>query len=489
MRSGKQFDNLHNRKVKNQKVMNKLQSFLQETTKTVKQFPVEFLFGATMFVLMLIASIIGNSGYSEHVNNLASLSFQLLVVIYSLHKVWDCTCGSGACRRINFWGIFYIASYFFFLPLLFIDLDGFIGSRAGYLAVSYLLAFVLLYLQPGGGVWDNERFAQSSVNLTMRGFSVVLIGGIIIGAIGVITVSIRQIFDVNVDVMNKIFLNGGSFVGFVVVPLLFCSFMNNGKAEYYDETEKPVVKKSGTGNVLRIIIDYIMSPTILIYTLLLFIYFITIVFRWSLPKGDIAYIVSVFIAVALIGIVLQYVLPKRYYNWFYKNFSWVAIPPLVMYWIGTCYRIAQYGFTQERVYLVVIGVLMTLFILMLLFEKSRNFRAMLLIAACAVAVFTYVPGIAASSIGIRSQTKRFEVTAAQIGLLRSADHKITDSIDVAKVSSDTVLFGKYEEAKDIYDYLCKAEGKKIVEDKYGKFNFKADAVRSGVRSGDVGEIR
>ena len=80
--------------------MNKLQSFLQETAKTVKQFPVEFLFGATMFVLMLIASIIGNSGYSEHVNNLASLSFQLLVVIYSLHKVWVCTCGSGACRRI-----------------------------------------------------------------------------------------------------------------------------------------------------------------------------------------------------------------------------------------------------------------------------------------------------------------------------------------------------------------------------------------------------
>ena len=517
--------------------MNKLKSVWQETVKTIKQFPVEFAFGSSMFVLMFVAVVLGGpqdkdlsvacKAYCSHVYNVAAFAFQLLVIIYTLHKILISRQQNGAQTGTQtvaqtgaqvgaqtgvqtgtqtlVWKYLYVASYFFFIPLLFINLDSFINSDSGYFAVTIILSFMLLYLDFGGHVRTNEQFAHSVVNLTVQGFFTVLITGVIIAALAAIIYSIAYIFGVNNDVIYKVFINSASFAGFVVAPMLFCNFMGKHPAEATEEKaenqavsmenaqgaetaggdieadnsrekansaeEKTVGKKIKMSNVLHIIIDFVMSPSILIYTLILFIYFITIVFKWSLPKGDIAYMVSAFVAVTLIGIVLQYLLAKRYYNWFYKNFTWIGIPPLVLFWIGACHRIAQYGFTQERVYLVLIGALMTLFVLMLATEKTKKFRTMLLIAFCSLAVFTYIPGVSASSIGICSQTKRFEQKLSQLHLLDPANHKIMANIDVAKISTNQKLIKEYAEAKDIYDYLSGAMGHEIVESKYGKFNF------------------
>src|SRR5574344_1633920 len=532
--------------------MNKLKSVWQETVKTIKQFPVEFAFGSSMFVLMVVAGVLGGpqdkdlsvacKAYCSHIYNVAAFAFQLLVIIYTLHKILisrqqtgvqtgrqtgtqtgeqtgvqtgtqnvaqtGAQAGVQTGTQTLVWKYLYVASYFFFIPLLFINLDSFINSDSKYFAVTIILSFMLLYLDFGGHVRTNEQFAHSVVNLTVQGFFTVLITGVIIAALAAIIFSIAYIFGVNDDVIYKVFRNSPSFAGFVVAPMLFCNFMSKHPAEAIEEKEenqavsmenaqraeiaagdikddnssekanlaeeKTVGKKIKMSNVLHIIIDFVMSPSILIYTLILFIYFITIVFKWSLPKGDIAYMVSAFVAVTLIGIVLQYLLAKRYYNWFYKNFTWIGIPPLVLFWIGACHRIAQYGFTQERVYLVLIGVLMTLFVLMLATEKTKKFRTMLLIAFCSLAVFTYIPGVSASSIGICSQTKRFEQKLSQLHLLDPATHKITANIDVAKLSTNQKLIKEHAEAKDIYDYLSGAMGHEIVESKYGKFNFDYD---------------
>jgi hypothetical protein len=67
--------------------MNKLKSVWQETVKTIKQFPVEFAFGATMFVLMFVADVLGCKAYCSHIYNVAAFAFQLLVIIYTLHKI------------------------------------------------------------------------------------------------------------------------------------------------------------------------------------------------------------------------------------------------------------------------------------------------------------------------------------------------------------------------------------------------------------------
>jgi hypothetical protein len=208
--------------------MNKLKSVWQETVKTIKQFPVEFAFGATMFVLMFVAVILGGphdnnisaagKAYCSHVYNVAAFAFQLFVIIYTLHKILisrqqtgvqtgrqtgtqnvaqtgaqvrvqtgtQNVAQTGAQVRVQtgaqtpVWKYLYIASYFFFIPLLFINLDNFINSDSKYFAVTIILSFMLLYLDFGGHVRTNEQFAHRAVNLTIHGFFTVLITGAII---------------------------------------------------------------------------------------------------------------------------------------------------------------------------------------------------------------------------------------------------------------------------------------------------------------------
>ena len=169
--------------------MNKLKSVWQETVKTIKQFPVEFAFGATMFVLMFVADVLGCKAYCSHIYNVAAFAFQLLVIIYTLHKILiskqqtGTQTGAQTGSQTPVWKYLYIASYFFFIPLLFINLDSFINSDSGYFAVTIILSFMLLYLDFGGHVRTNEQFAHSAVNLTFQGFFTVLIADIIIVAL------------------------------------------------------------------------------------------------------------------------------------------------------------------------------------------------------------------------------------------------------------------------------------------------------------------
>lgn len=37
----------------------------------------------------------------------------------------------------------------------------------------------------------------------------------------------------------------------------------------------------------------------------------------------------------------QTLLGRRYYDWFYGRFTLIAVPPLILYWVGLIHRICQ----------------------------------------------------------------------------------------------------------------------------------------------------
>ena len=88
-----------------------------------------------------------------------------------------------------------------------------------------------------------------------------------------------------------------------------------------------------------VLLNYVLSPALLIYAVILYLYFIKIAVLWSLPKGAVASIVVSFTAAAFILKGCQVFLTRRYYDWFYDHASLAVFPALVMFWIGTLYRI------------------------------------------------------------------------------------------------------------------------------------------------------
>ena len=160
-----------------------------------------------------------------------------------------------------------------------------------------------------------------------------------------------------------------------------------------------------------------------------------------------------FITAALFGKLMQYVLKSRHYDWFYNRFTWIAVPPLIMFWVGSIYRISLYSFTESRFYLMMAGLLMTAFVFMLLRKRTRNFQLMTVIFGIAVTVFTYIPGISAKNIGLACQKARLDKFITTLDLLDKNTGKLKEDIDVKEIKRDSTLCKQYRDVCSVIDYV------------------------------------
>lgn len=359
----------------------------------------------------------------------------LYVLTYCMHK-------------LNKWA--YIASFFIFVLLLPLSLESFISSSK--MPFLYVLAALLLVL--GTRRLNDRPFGAHLLHLVTQLAFGVLVTVILYLAILAITWSFFYIFGIKEP--KDFYLYISEFLGLVVAPLVCVSFVSHDE---YEEGETP--------KILQIIINFILTPAIIIYTVILYAYTLKILFTWDLPKGGVAWMVMGFIAVALAGHLAQYILPRRHYDWFYRNFTWIALPPLVLYWVGTLYRIRLYSFTESRVYLFVAGVLMTLFVLMLLWKAQRRYQLMTLLAMLAVVVFTYIPGISAKSIGLACQQSRMERFVDRLQLKDPATGKFRKVFDVEKIRKDSLLCKEYHEAVDVIEYVRNESGRATFDSIHG----------------------
>ena len=142
-----------------------------------------------------------------------------------------------------------------------------------------------------------------------------------------------------------------------------------------------------------------------------------------------------------------------------------------MYWVGSIYRIRLYSFTESRFYLMMAGVLMTLFVLMLLWRRTRWFQLMALIFGAAVIVFTYIPGISAKSVGFVCQKARLQQYIRDLKLVDEKTHKFVQTLNMDAIRGDSVRRTQYQEVCSIIDYVRKDMGRDAFTEQYGKWSW------------------
>ena len=425
----------------------KLLSILRLLAQSPQKYPVEALLGFTFFIIACYDTSLShwdNDIFRQVESGINSSILWFFVPLMAL-TFW--------LHRVNRWG--YYLSYFLFLPLMTLDLKSYIGTCVFFL--TYLLAGILLLVrhQP----MDNKHFGHHALHLVIQMFFGLLISGILNLAVFAIVASFLYIF--GLEEPNHLFEYIIQFIWFFIAPLVCCTLI--GKDE--DLIEEPA-------KVLQLIINYILSPAVVIYTVILYVYFIKIALVWDLPKGGVAWMVIAFIVVALIAYVAQYVLPDRHYDWFFRRFTWIAIPPLLLFWIGSIYRIRQYSFTEDRIYMIVAGVLMTLFMVMLLWHHTRRFQWMALITGLAIILFTFIPGITAKRLGLHCQMKRMEKMAAELKFINPSTHQLIDKkIDFAKICEDSLLKARWQDALNTVCYVRDEMGEEQFKTKYGEWSY------------------
>lgn len=434
----------------------KLKTILQQLLKSPRRFPVEAALGVVFFIIAVWNSERSHwNDVTAHIDTLINGEILWLFVPLVILSFW--------LQRVNRWA--YYASFFLFLPLMALNLRPFLWTYG--FVFTYVLAGILLIV--GNKRMDNRPFAAHALHVVTQLCCGLLIAGILYLAVLAIVASFCYIFGINMP--NRLYQHIFQFICFVLTPQVCCTLIRQNE----DEVGEPA-------KVIRLILNFIVSPAIIIYTVILYTYFIKIVFEWDLPKGGVAWLVMGFITVALIGLVAQSILSKRYYDWYYRHFTLIAIPPLIMYWIGAIYRIRLYSFTESRLYLMVAGVLMTLFVLMLWKERTRRYQLMALIVGAAIILFTYIPGISAKDIGLSCQKQRLKEMISELKLNDPKTGMLNDSIDIKSIRRDSVRCEQYREACSVINYVRDDMGFDRFEKQYGtwrlseyNFNYDKDA--------------
>ncbi|MBP5570605.1 MAG: DUF4153 domain-containing protein [Prevotella sp.] len=423
----------------------KLKNILQQLLRSPKEFPMEAFMGLAFFAIAALHT--SSAEWSDGMERLLSginedilpLFVPLLVLTFWLGKV-------------NRWA--YIISGLLFLPMMALDLKPFLFTYGFFF--TYVLAGILLLV--GKRRMDNRSFAAHTLHVVTQLFFGLVIAGIITAALLAIFGSFFYIFGINEP--NNFYIYLLEFIWFFIAPQVCCTLISRNE----DEVSEPA-------HVLQLILNFILSPAIIIYTVILYAYFIKIAFEWDLPKGGVAWLVMAFVTVAMVGRLMQYVLKQHYYDWFYRNFTWIAIPPLIMFWIGSIYRIRLYSFTESRVYMMVAGVLMTLFVFMLLWRRSRRFQLMSLIFGAAIILFTYIPGISAKSIGLNCQKSRLHQMISQLKLTDPKTGKFVKKLNLEDIRKDSVLSAQFIETCSLISYVRNDVGREAFEQQYGEWSW------------------
>ena len=413
--------------------------------KSIGKYPLEALLGLIFFLIFLFGEQIDKALEGTDLFNLFLWFFPLYVLLFTIHRL------SKSYPSLK---ILYVITSLLWIPLML-----WCTIRPGApMAIAWLIAACLLAI--GERAKDNDSFGRDIIH-TLLGIAVSMIIGIILaGAVCAILASVNFLF--KLELSDMWFTTPIAFTAFFISPLLCCLIVG--------ETT-PHGKRDGA---LAVIVDYILSPALVIYSLVLYAYTLLIVIRWELPDGGVAYMVLAFLCISMACYLFRYLLQKRHFEWFYQYFPFIAAVPIALLWVGVFRRIGEYGITEARFYLFILMILVTVFILMLLGPRSRKFQLMTFILAVTAAIFTYIPGIRAKDFGIRSQRARLENLLP--GILENG--QFPERFDYSALAADKEQSKVLLSAWSSWDYLRSEMDPSEFESTYGPYgSFDLDSWR------------
>ena len=412
----------------------KIRIFIGKLGETLRLAPAEIFTTVYAFVTFTLAYEKVSPIQEEYIA-LAPLIFVLSFILNRL------------CR--GKWRLIYYLSPLVYVLFIKTDLKDWITST------EYIIALLICPLAVILSDWikENKRFAERIIRYLVDWVAAGLLALVADLLVNAIVYSFGYIFDLNIPAKFSFYAFLSASI--LLTPLCFLTF--NRQSE--QTPDRPIPGNS----FLDILARYVLTPAAWIYTIILYLYFVRIAITWSLPRGGIAYLVFGFILFATILKALQPLLQKQPCKWFYERFSLISLPALIMFWIGVGYRINQYGLTEDRIYLIVCGVVMTLTIGLFFSHRWGRYLYATLSAVVLLALFTYIPGIRAGQLGLLSQNLRAERLIDRLQLA-DATGKIAP---IKRPDSDSIHKKDYRDLYNTLSYLEEHDKSESLKERYG----------------------
>lgn len=215
------------------------------------------------------------------------------------------------------------------------------------LILLVMIAPYLLRTSTEESVWlYNARLLLAVVLSTVAGLT---FGG----GLNAIATSIDFLFDIEV---KREFHTAIWYISFFFVGPVFGLSMTPTS---FDDALKLPQPASLAGRGISVILNYVLTPLLIIYLIVLHLYAAKTLAAWTLPKGQIGWMVISF-SIAITAAVLTGRPWRdrctRVTRWLLDYWHYLLATPLILLGIGVTRRLVDYGVTPERYGLVLIGI-------------------------------------------------------------------------------------------------------------------------------------
>ena len=272
---------------------------------------------------------------------------------------------------------------------------------------------VLLILCGFPFVRNNQAFTYRNFTTLYYITSSIAGWGLVSGLVAAILASISALF--NIDFSEWFQKHLYSSITAFCLPLFFLIFQ-----------QRQAKSEMTLNRIFEILVNFVLAPALMIFTVLLYAYVVQIIFEGVLPKGMLANITLPYLLGGLGVYALRSICAKARWETFFKFYPYLSIVPIVLLWLAIDRRISAYAWTEQRIYLVALATAITIAYAILIVPKARQYR--LISGVVMVAIFAMTWIVKPQEIAYQSQTARFEQLLKKLNL-SDGSGKIHDDID------------------------------------------------------------
>ena len=276
---------------------------------------------------------------------------------------------------------------------------------------------------------------------------------LVFGLVAAILFTIKTLF--NVEFSDSFYEHIYTSLGIFTLPLFFLVFQ-----------QRQAKSEMTLNRIFEILVNFVLAPALMIFTVLLYAYVVQIIFEGVLPKGMLANITLPYLLGGLGVYALRSICAKARWETFFKFYPYLAIVPIVLLWLAIDRRISAYAWTEQRIYLVALATAITIAYAILIVPKARQYR--LISGVVMVAIFAMTWIVKPQEIAYQSQTARFEQLLKKLNLSDDSG-KIRDDVDFVERLENMPKseLKDWKELDSVSDYLLYSiELDSSVEDAY-----------------------
>ncbi|MDD4360608.1 MAG: DUF4153 domain-containing protein, partial [Syntrophaceticus sp.] len=289
--------------------------------------------------------------------------------------------------------------YFFLLNTLdMVSITRYIG-----VSLALYLAFLFIPYLP-----RREQFEMYVIRLGTGFCITVIYAAVLYLGLAAILFTIDQLL--GIQIAGKAYFYVWLFVACLFAPAYFLADI-----PLQDEQ----LEQKNYLKLLRVLLLYIVMPLLTAYTAILYIYFVKIIVVSEWPVGLVSHLVLWY--GVIVTIVLFLISPikdeSKWTNGFLVWMPRVILPILVMMFISMGIRINAYGVTENRYYVIILGLWVFGIMLYYILTKKRN-NIIIPVTLAVIALIAVFGPLSSYSISTLSQNNRLEATLLRNDMLQ-----------------------------------------------------------------------